>query len=636
MSFAAIAQFAPAFVGGLVWRGANSRGAILGMVAGFAVWTYTLLVPSLLPPDTGFVANGVFGIAALRPQALFGTAGEPLNHGVLWSLAINTLFFVLGCFFFCLMHVEPFRQRIVTGLRHIGRGFRVVFIDLPSRVVKIAALRQLLESWPFRVFAGYLLKPLLACGLLALGLPWAFDTWVGTVTAFLAANFVLNSRPGLAATDGLVQGAAKGYELLRAGLLPGLFRLVIAAFKHGIDMVEYVLFTVSEWLRFRSGESWASIATRAVLALVWFPVAYLARFYIVVLIEPGFNPLKAPVSYTAAKFMAPFYFPLTKFFAEPLYPIMGETAAKAFVFSGFVFWFADAFGFLFWEMKENWGLYRANRAATLRPVLVGGHGENVQRLLQPGFHSGTLPKLYARLRHAEQDALQSGTWQKVRVYSRELQGVEQAIQRLLARDVVVLIQQSPHWQDPKLHAGQTLLATNRISLELNHADYPQAPVWLDIDDRAGWLVAGIRQPGWLDQVTPEQRQAVTTALAGLYKSAGVDLVREQIEAVLPADVVGYDITERDLVLWLKQRGGGPAVYYAWSVADEPMLPRNLEAEVLTDWPVLEPSRVMFARVPITWEQWVETWQRDQEGGQTAVPPPFLNGEVRLLPAATTV
>ncbi|MBX3572667.1 MAG: PAS-domain containing protein [Mesorhizobium sp.] len=96
MSFAAIAQFAPAFVGGLVWRGANSRGAILGMVAGFAVWTYTLLIPSLMGPETDFVSKGLFGIAALRPQALFGTAGEPLNHGVLWSLAINTLFFVLG------------------------------------------------------------------------------------------------------------------------------------------------------------------------------------------------------------------------------------------------------------------------------------------------------------------------------------------------------------------------------------------------------------------------------------------------------------------------------------------------------------------------------------------------------------
>ncbi|MCO5160437.1 MAG: PAS-domain containing protein [Mesorhizobium sp.] len=96
MSFAAIAQFAPAFVGGLVWRGANSRGAILGMVAGFAVWTYTLLVPSLMGPETDFVSKGLFGIAALRPQALFGTVGESLNHGVLWSLAINTLFFVLG------------------------------------------------------------------------------------------------------------------------------------------------------------------------------------------------------------------------------------------------------------------------------------------------------------------------------------------------------------------------------------------------------------------------------------------------------------------------------------------------------------------------------------------------------------
>ncbi len=96
MSFAAIAQFAPAFVGGLVWRGANARGAILGMTAGFAVWTYTLLIPSLLPSDTDFVAHGLFGIAALRPQALIGTVAEPLNHGVLWSLAINTLFFVLG------------------------------------------------------------------------------------------------------------------------------------------------------------------------------------------------------------------------------------------------------------------------------------------------------------------------------------------------------------------------------------------------------------------------------------------------------------------------------------------------------------------------------------------------------------
>ncbi|MES0216279.1 hybrid sensor histidine kinase/response regulator [Mesorhizobium sp. C280B] len=96
MSFAAIAQFAPAMIGGLVWRGANGRGAALGMVAGIVVWSYTLLLPSLVAPDTGILVHGLFGFDALRPQALFGTVAEPLNHGVLWSLSINTLFFVFG------------------------------------------------------------------------------------------------------------------------------------------------------------------------------------------------------------------------------------------------------------------------------------------------------------------------------------------------------------------------------------------------------------------------------------------------------------------------------------------------------------------------------------------------------------
>lgn len=96
MSFAAIAQFAPSFIGGLIWRRANARGAALGMAAGIAVWCYTLMLPTLAAPDTSIITDGLFGIEALRPQALFGTSAEPLNHGVLWSLAINTLFFVFG------------------------------------------------------------------------------------------------------------------------------------------------------------------------------------------------------------------------------------------------------------------------------------------------------------------------------------------------------------------------------------------------------------------------------------------------------------------------------------------------------------------------------------------------------------
>ena len=69
MSFAAIAQFGPAFFGGLIWRGANARGAALGMSAGILMWAYTLLLPSLAAPDASILSEGLFGVEALRPQA---------------------------------------------------------------------------------------------------------------------------------------------------------------------------------------------------------------------------------------------------------------------------------------------------------------------------------------------------------------------------------------------------------------------------------------------------------------------------------------------------------------------------------------------------------------------------------------
>ena len=97
VSFAAIAQFAPAFFGGLVWRNATARGAIAGIVAGFAVWAYTLLLPWII--EAGWVprsvlTDGPFGLGFLSPQALFYLQMEPLTHGVLWSMAANVLVFV--------------------------------------------------------------------------------------------------------------------------------------------------------------------------------------------------------------------------------------------------------------------------------------------------------------------------------------------------------------------------------------------------------------------------------------------------------------------------------------------------------------------------------------------------------------
>ncbi len=98
LSFAAIAQFAPAFFGGLIWREATARGAIAGILCGFAVWVYTLLIPYFLQAGlftSDIMEQGPFGIQLLRPESLFGLQLDPLTHGVVWSMIANIAAYVI-------------------------------------------------------------------------------------------------------------------------------------------------------------------------------------------------------------------------------------------------------------------------------------------------------------------------------------------------------------------------------------------------------------------------------------------------------------------------------------------------------------------------------------------------------------
>jgi Na+/proline symporter len=93
ISFAAVAQFAPAILGGLFWKGATRTGATAGLVAGFLVWLYTLLLPSFvksgwLPAE--FMEQGLLGIELLKPQQLFGLTGlDEITHCLFWSMFAN-------------------------------------------------------------------------------------------------------------------------------------------------------------------------------------------------------------------------------------------------------------------------------------------------------------------------------------------------------------------------------------------------------------------------------------------------------------------------------------------------------------------------------------------------------------------
>ena len=98
VSFVAAAQFAPAIIGGILWTGATKAGALAGLSGGFLLWIYTLLLPSFARSGwigEGFVNDGPFGFALLRPYALFGLSGlDSIAHALFWTMVVNVGLYV--------------------------------------------------------------------------------------------------------------------------------------------------------------------------------------------------------------------------------------------------------------------------------------------------------------------------------------------------------------------------------------------------------------------------------------------------------------------------------------------------------------------------------------------------------------
>ncbi len=93
VSFAAAAQFSPAILFGIFWKEASRRAAICGLLAGFFIWFYTLMLPSFARSGwipISFLQHGPFSIELLKPYQLFGlNMFDPITHSVFWSMLAN-------------------------------------------------------------------------------------------------------------------------------------------------------------------------------------------------------------------------------------------------------------------------------------------------------------------------------------------------------------------------------------------------------------------------------------------------------------------------------------------------------------------------------------------------------------------
>ncbi|SFR00032.1 Histidine kinase-, DNA gyrase B-, and HSP90-like ATPase [Lentzea waywayandensis] len=145
ISFAAVAQFAPAILGGLFWKGGTRNGVLTGLVGGVVVWAYTLLVPSFAAVgwlSRGFLDDGPFGIRALRPEHLLGVTGmDNISHGMFWSMVLN-----VGCYVLVSLLSKQNPREQAQAVQFVDALEEPAQLALPrKRIVPVSSLYQVVS-----------------------------------------------------------------------------------------------------------------------------------------------------------------------------------------------------------------------------------------------------------------------------------------------------------------------------------------------------------------------------------------------------------------------------------------------------------------------------------------------------------
>ncbi len=162
ISFMAATQFAPSFIGGLYWRRANRKAATIGLIFGFLLWFYTLLIPSFVRSgwiDSDILQNGPYGITLLRPLELFGLQGFDIyTHSLFWSLFFNLASYLTLSFFLkqseteriqASKFVDAYGQKVQpTQLKRISKAPNIMeFVDLMSKFIGEKPAHQAISNY---------------------------------------------------------------------------------------------------------------------------------------------------------------------------------------------------------------------------------------------------------------------------------------------------------------------------------------------------------------------------------------------------------------------------------------------------------------------------------------------------------
>lgn len=577
----------------------------------------------ILPIGGGFVA--LEGSAHMINLVATKLKLSPLGIVNIPSMVVTSVLI------FGLLHSESLRMLTLRALSKLGSSLWGGLSTAFRWFVGLRSIRFLVESGLARTIGQTIVAPLVVTLLLYFLTPLRAlgggISVIGATGVFVAAAVCLNTRVGLVVQEIAVDQIARGWDTLGKRMVPGIVRFFIATFRAMVEMSERMLYRVDEWLRFRDGEHRATIPIKAFLGFVWFFVAYVIRLTIMLFIEPEINPVKHfPTVTVAHKLFAPtFITEVVPVLNRALSPL-GSVISGAIVGAA-VLLFPSIFGFLVWELKENYRLYRENRARKLQPVPIGQHGETVGTLMRPGFHSGTLPKHFAKLRKAARQAEFAESLGKTHAHSalrglqQTLEDLKETIRRAVEREVGELLAECPHFQAGSISIVGIELGSNRVTVELGCEKLSKSRTVVAFEEQSGLIVANVTEPGFID-VFPDNATRILfeNALAGFYRVAGVDLVREQIRAVL-GESVAYDISDEGLVVWPDGNYQTEIIYRLDTGYEDPIVEPTVRGRAPTvPAKPIDLRKIMFRDQHITWADWVGAWSNHEprKGGFSRV------------------
>ncbi|MGO9113751.1 MAG: hypothetical protein ACLP9L_31355, partial [Thermoguttaceae bacterium] len=444
---------------------------------------------------------------------------------------------LLGIVLFGLIYVPRFRRAAWQFLKLAGQTLRLVLFDSFRWFFSLSLVQRILNSPVILFLFRYAIKPLVPTLVVWRILPRNLAGWPTIIdmgVIFLLLNVLINSRLGRVAEEVLIDWSIESWHRFGIRFLAGLFWWFVDLFRRLMQWIERLMYAVDEWLRFKSRQTRPMMVLKGALGIFWFFVAYAIRFCVNLLIEPQLNPVKhVPWVTVSHKIMAPMWI------AMDLHGILAQhmNAAVADVTTFLIVTLTPGmFGYLVWELKENWRLFAANRSKTLDPVLVGSHGESLPRLLRPGLHSGTIPKRFAKLRRAERKAATAGGDPRaVRKHREVLHHVEIGLRRYIEREYIAWFSESRGWPLPRPRVEEIHLATNAIIIEVALPGAVEGPLVMEfalIDGRTHLRLSGKVCPQSLLDST---RRIFRTAIINVLKTGGVDVLDRSSEEAKSED-----------------------------------------------------------------------------------------------------